>query len=396
MKILLISHIFPPAVDGGSRVVWQLGQYFQAQGHDILALSSDCRSTDDFVNPKSSSLKLSTQPIQVIRLPVHKNFCRPLKAVSLILPKNSLFRDFLNVLQKGPLFKLLPFIVALKKIKDFQPDLIVAGPLPTTIILYALFIKKFTHTKLVINASFHRTDPDFSKKPLINALNQADLIWSLTRSEKIYFRKKLKIITQIKVLGNGVSPELLSIAPVKAPEDPVLLYIGSFAAHKRIEVLVQAFAKLSPDFPKLRLVLAGQKTLYYPNIEKFINGLSWEIKKKIIIVANFSDSQLPELIDGSSILIQPSVQESFGLVIIESMFRKRPVIAADIPSSSEIIKNSQGGLTFSADNSDNLADNIKSLLNDSALSHKLASSGFDYVNAHYTWDRIGEEILKCF
>jgi hypothetical protein len=49
MKVLLISHIFPPAVDGGSKVVYKLGQYLKSQNHQILYLSSNCSSTDDFV-----------------------------------------------------------------------------------------------------------------------------------------------------------------------------------------------------------------------------------------------------------------------------------------------------------------------------------------------------------
>ena len=47
-KVLLLSHIFPPAIDGGSRVIYKLGQQFKAKGYDTLYLSSNCFSTDDF------------------------------------------------------------------------------------------------------------------------------------------------------------------------------------------------------------------------------------------------------------------------------------------------------------------------------------------------------------
>jgi hypothetical protein len=38
-KILCISHIFPPSIDGGSRVIYKLGQYFEKQGNQVLYLS---------------------------------------------------------------------------------------------------------------------------------------------------------------------------------------------------------------------------------------------------------------------------------------------------------------------------------------------------------------------
>ena len=52
MKILLLSHIFPPAIDGGSKVIYKLGQYFESQQHQTLYISSNCTSTDDFVKNK--------------------------------------------------------------------------------------------------------------------------------------------------------------------------------------------------------------------------------------------------------------------------------------------------------------------------------------------------------
>ena len=58
MKILLLSHVFPPAIDGGSKVIYKIGQYFESQHHQTLYLSSNCSSTDDFV--KSKYKKIST------------------------------------------------------------------------------------------------------------------------------------------------------------------------------------------------------------------------------------------------------------------------------------------------------------------------------------------------
>ena len=96
MKILLISHIFPPAIDGGSKVIYKLGQYLESQKHNCLYLSSDCSSTDDFVKSKfSKSKELNSSQI---KLPTYHHLRKPLKLINLFLNK-----DLLRILQKGPI-----------------------------------------------------------------------------------------------------------------------------------------------------------------------------------------------------------------------------------------------------------------------------------------------------
>ena len=132
-KILCISHIFPPAVDGGSRVIYKIGRYFQTQNHQVLYLSSDCSSTDDFT--KSKYLKSEKLTSDQLKLPVYHHLRHPLKLLNLFLPQKSYFHQLSQILQKGPIFKFLPFIKTTIQILKFKPDLIIAGPLPTTIIL---------------------------------------------------------------------------------------------------------------------------------------------------------------------------------------------------------------------------------------------------------------------
>ena len=212
-KILLISHIFPPAIDGGSRVIYKLGQQLENQGHTTLYLSSNCSSTDDFTKKHTRfSNNLTLQRSNVLKIPVY-HFRRPLRLIEIICIKflfinpKSYFINLIKVYQKGPIFKFFPLLKATIKIIKFKPDLIVAGPFPTTIALYAHFLKKITNIKdfrpflrenapqwrgrgfckILINASFHPTDIDFHQRPLIKALKSADYLWTLTQFETDYF-----------------------------------------------------------------------------------------------------------------------------------------------------------------------------------------------------------------
>jgi len=407
MRILLVTHIYPPAVDGGSKVIAKIGQYFQKQGHQILVLTTNCTSTDDFVSPNSKKY-LSSKP-NLLRLPVYQHWRRPLKLINLVFKS-----DLLRVFQKGPIFKTIPFIRAIITITRFRPQLIIAGPLPTTIVIYARLIHSLLsalsslhsilsplhsklyplppHPILLLNASFHPSDPDFHRQPLINTLKKTDYLWTLT-----YFHHQFGIpIKKMINVGNGVDQSLLIKGLPSSREDDRrtggfnLLFIGSFAAHKGLLTLLEAFDKISPSYPKLTLTLAGQPTLFFPNIQQKINSLPATTQSRIEIISNFSDSQLPVLIDNCQILISPSTQESFGLVLLEAWARNKPVIAANIPASLELISKSHGGLLFNPNDSVDLSDKITSLLNDPQAQRHYGRNGYQFVKHHATWDRIGE------
>lgn len=398
MKVLLLSHIFPPAIDGGSRVIYKLGQYFQSNKHQTLYLSSNCFSTDDFINPKSTKKNKSHH--NFIKLPVYKFLRRPLKFTNLFIPSKSYLWSLLTVFQKGPIFKLVPFIKATLKVIKFKPQLIIAGPLPTTIVLYAKFFQKITHSKLLINPSFHQNDSDFNQKILIKSLQNADFIWSLTQFESQHFIRKLKIDPQKIILaGNGIDPELFSKTNKKNlnnNKEKNLLFIGSISAHKGADLLIESFSSLlsNPKYQNITLTIAGQKTLFYPQLQKLIKSLNPKVKSKIKFVFNFPQSKLSQLIDNSTCLILPSSHESFGLVLIESWARNTPVITSNIPQLQELVTNSKAGLTFQKNNSADLKLKIKKMIDNSELRQQLGKNGYSYVKNNYTWPKIGKKICQ--
>ena len=442
MKVLLLSHIFPPAIDGGSKVIYKLGQYFESQHHQTLYLSSNCSSTDDFV--KKTPLSFGHLPLKkgrnifpsfhqgrglrggFCKLPVYKNLRRILKLINLFLPKKFYLHGLLKVFQKGPIFKLIPFLKATIQILKFKPDFIVAGPLPTTTILYATFLKKIINKfnfplsskgnaglsgkgfcQLIINASFHPTDSDFQQIPLIKALKKADFLWTLTQSENDYFIKNFNINPhKIILAGNGIDPEFLTTpllvkGGVRGGFN--ILFIGSLAAHKRIDLLIKSFSNLISSLPQGRmlrnsgevgLIIAGQKTLFYPQIKKLINSIDPSVKSRINFKFNFPQSKLTNLIDNCDVLILPSVQESFGLVLIEAWSRQKPVICADIPALKELVNQTEGGLLFKADNQKDLTQKLKFILDNPKKAQQLGQNGYNYVRNNYTWPKVGQKIWQ--
>ena len=423
-KILLISHIFPPAIDGGSRVIYKLGQQLKARGHTTLYLSSNRSSTDDFVKLKYQKSKTLTS--NQIKLPVYTFLRKPLKLLEIIcirflfINPKSYFINLIKVLQKGPIFKLFPFLKATIKIIKFKPDIIVAGPLPTTIVLYASFFKIIINKinfplsskgnapqwrgrgfcKVLINSSFHPTDPDFQLLPLIHSLQKADYLWTLTQFETNYFINNFKINPdKIILAGNGVDSDFL-IKKTKIKKSTIynrrskILFIGSLSSHKRVELLLNSFSTIYHLRSNISLTIAGQKTLYYPKIKETFDSLEPKIKSRIKFIFDFPQNKLAQLIDNCVFLVLPSIQESFGLVIIESWARGKPVIVSDIPSLSELINQSQGGLIFKQDNQIDLQNQMKKLIDSPQSCYQYGQNGLKYVKTNYLWKKVSQKICQ--
>lgn len=359
-KILLITHIYPPAIDGGSQAIANFGSYLQSQGHETLVLTSNCSSTDDFVNPSSKPIP-HHQP-NVISLPVFKRFHKILKLVP--------------PFHKGPIFKSIPIFRVIK----FKPDLIIAGPLPTTIVIYAYLYKLITHSPLLICPCYHPNDSDFNNPILRFILKHSEYLWCLTH----YETKLLKHPNTI-TKGLGVNSDfLIKPSQIKFPQNPNILFIANFAAHKRVEFLIDAYKILRQKYPKLTLTLLGQKTLYFPKI-------SSKITKDIKLILKPTRIQVKQAIDQSTLLCLPSIHESFGIVFIESLARGKPVLGTDTPQTTEVIKMLHGGLTFKKDNLLDLVARLEELI---LNPQPFGQNGYKFVKQHLTWDKIGEKLCQ--
>lgn len=348
-SVLCLSHIFPPAVDGGSQIIFNLGQQLEKRGYLVDYFSGKGQSTDDYLTPISQFLK----------------------HISLIGP----------ILKIGPIFSPL----TLYKLARQKPQIILAGPLPTTIALYAYFLKIITDAKLVLVPCYHPTDTTFNNPIFAHILQKSNLVLTLTNYEK-----NLLQTSNCQVLPPGINANLILKTKPSFPKTKNILFLGNFAAHKQIILLLQAFAKLKIN---CTLTIAGKKTLYYPEILKYLHTLPKSIQTKInIIDSGYNPDQLIHLLNSCTLMCLPSSQESFGIVFAEAWARGKPVVGSDIPAVSELFKQTKGGLTFKNLNTNSLCQTLEKLLLDPQLCQKLGENGHSYVRQHLTWDKIGNQL----
>jgi glycosyltransferase involved in cell wall biosynthesis len=117
-------------------------------------------------------------------------------------------------------------------------------------------------------------------------------------------------------------------------DSPYLLYISTVEPRKRHLELVKAF--LSSEFPNLgyKLVLVGKMGWLNPEQRDLFNSA---IKSpKINYASTLEDPDLKSLINGCSAIVMPSLDEGYGLSMMEGAYYGKPVLCSDINVFREI------------------------------------------------------------
>lgn len=214
------------------------------------------------------------------------------------------------------------------------------------------------------------------------AVREADLIITVSEAVKAELLATYATLTPERVL---VTPSLLDMdylnadasvdvhAQYNIPTDKYILFTGNIEPRKNLDVLVDAYTKLSPAMQsQYSLVLAG-------NIGWKSNELIQKIKHlqgkglNIIAPGRYRESDAASLYKKASVFVLPSLYEGFGMPILEAMACSVPVIASGIPVLREVA--SDAAAFVDPKNPDELAGTLDRLLNNAAAANKLIEAG---------------------
>lgn len=187
-------------------------------------------------------------------------------------------------------------------------------------------------------------------------------------------RRQIRIAPRrATVLGEGVT---LDPPPAPAPVAPRdLLFIGRLEPGKNLSLLYSYVQRYAEEGGNLRLIVGGRGPYLPPTHPAFdYRGF-------------ISDAQKSALYASSLALCQPSLFESFSLVIMESWLAGRPVLVhRDCPVTRGHVQRSRGGLWFS--HYEEFVGTIEWLQSNPTLAARMGQNGGGYVRRNYTWPAV--------
>ena len=154
------------------------------------------------------------------------------------------------------------------------------------------------------------------------------------------------------------------------PQGDFLLFVGAFGRYKGVDVLLEAYLKLTDAPP---LVIIGYETSEYP-------VQTTDVPANVIVLKNWPNHAVMEAWRRSSIALVPSTwAEPFGIVALEAMAMGKPIIASRIGGLPDIIVDGESGLLVRTDDATELSAAMQRLITDLALRQRLGNAARDRV-----------------
>lgn len=201
-------------------------------------------------------------------------------------------------------------------------------------------------------------------------------------AEKIYDLRNTKTLTAGIGMNTDITAKPENFRTKYSIKEPFILYAGRKDKGKNIDTLIKYHNEyIRRNNKNLRLVLIGGG--------ETVKG------RNIIDLGYISRQDKYNAMSACEFLCQPSVNESFSLVIMENWLCKRPVLVHD---SCEVTKNfvseANGGLYFG--NYPEFEACTDYLLKNRKISGTMGLNGMEYVKSHFTHDIVTRKYIEFF
>ncbi|MBD3747877.1 MAG: glycosyltransferase family 4 protein [Sphingobacteriales bacterium] len=175
-----------------------------------------------------------------------------------------------------------------------------------------------------------------------------------------------------------------------------LLHVGVMDKRKNLPNLVKSFAIIHKKFPELKLVLAGNTASKkhsndYADILKEVKNA--KLEDAIVFTGYLKDDELASLYSNALVYVFPSVNEGFGIPVLEAFFHKLPVAVANNSCLPEI--GGEAVVTFNPYSPADIATQILSILNNPSLQKEMILLGKKRLS-NFSWNKSAQQLIDVF
>ncbi len=177
--------------------------------------------------------------------------------------------------------------------------------------------------------------------------------------------------------------------------DPVILFSGNFRAIKGLDVLIDAWPKIYKSYPEAHLFILGSSKYKSNTIEEQIFK---KVKEGGIPNLHFEgDAANPEDYLGiADILVLPSRMEGMSNTLLEAMASGLATVSSNIGGVADIVNNKETGLLVPAENINETASAITSLLNNPILRRKIGQKAHELVFRNFTFKNTAKQYYSLY
>jgi glycosyltransferase involved in cell wall biosynthesis len=384
MKVLYIVTSFPRD-EKDVITPWMIEtiERLRARGIEVVVYSCSCRGTVDH--------ELGGIPV--------RRFRYFFKSLELLSHDNSIPEQ----IRQNKLYLLLvaPYIVfgvlGLKRLLQRESFDVIHVHWPFPLGIFGYFAGRWSHAPVL--SQFYGVELRWvrSKMPVFIPF----LRWIIKHSDLVvaissHTRKEIEIIapgSRVEIVPFG-SPVPPMVESEREAQDPArtrrVLFVGRLVERKGVEYLVRAMKEISCPWP-VELDIVGTGPL-----EENLKALAEQsgLSGRVHLRGKVSTEELKRYYSACDCFVLPAIVDSkgdtegLGVVLIEALSYRRPVIASDLGGIVDIVQHEKTGLLVPEKDSLSLAAAIMRVLTDKALAGHLAEDGYKFVQSYFDWERI--------
>ena len=221
------------------------------------------------------------------------------------------------------------------------------------------------------------------EKPLPNFYKHLPTM-AVSRSTADDLQRRGFNASQMDVIPNGADLDFFSPdANVARYNEPTLLYLGRLKKYKRIDLIIDAFAKVRVSFPNARLIIAGKGDAR-PALEVQIRSLGLE--DAVDMPGFVTDEQKRDYFRRAWIHLLTSPKEGWGITNIEAAACGTLTVASNSPGLKDSVVDGHTGFLVPHGDVSALASRIEQLLGNSNLREQLGQQALAHAQK-FTWER---------
>jgi glycosyltransferase involved in cell wall biosynthesis len=190
--------------------------------------------------------------------------------------------------------------------------------------------------------------------------------------------------SRLRVVHHGVRIP----PPSRVTREKIILHVGAIQARKNVARLIQAFETGPPDW---RLVLAGSAGFGADAILRAIAASP--ARDRISVLGYVTAEALADWYARSGVLAFPSLDEGFGIPILEAMAAGLPVLTSNRSALAEVA--GDAAVLVNPESVEELAEALSRVISDEKLRADLKQKGLARA-ADYTWPKAVESTWNVY
>ena len=197
---------------------------------------------------------------------------------------------------------------------------------------------------------------------------------------------------RLSVIGHGISEHFLrTVPPAGAARGAGVLFCGTWTGVKGVDYLVRAFTEVIDNGGSANLTILGGAT----PADTIRGAFPEHVQGHLTIIDRVPETEVIDQYRRHDLLVFPSTYEGFGMVLLEAMSQRLPVVATPVGSAATLVQDGETGLLVPARDPSSLASGIIRLLGDPLLRNRLAENAFRAVQ-EMTWRRAAQRTLELY